>query len=137
MSDATREDSAHRRPHSPPMSGPYLESDLGREIDQLRREPPYRNGQNARTLVKYDDLRVVLTVLQAKARIPQHQTRGRISIHLLSGHVRLNAGRMFDLRPGSYVALDRDRPHDIEALEDSAFLLTIAWPGPAGAEREG
>jgi quercetin dioxygenase-like cupin family protein len=89
-------------------------------------------GQNARTLVKYDDLRVVLTVLQAKARIPEHHNRGRISIHLLSGHVRLHAsGRWFDLRPGSFVALDREAPHELEALEESAFLLTIAWPGPA------
>jgi quercetin dioxygenase-like cupin family protein len=39
------------------------------------------------------------------------------------------AGRTFDLRPGSLLALDRGAPHAIEALEESAFLLTIAWPG--------
>jgi len=27
------------------------------------------------------------------------------------------------------LALDRGILHDVEALEDSAFLLTIAWPG--------
>jgi quercetin dioxygenase-like cupin family protein len=57
-------------------------------------------------------------------------TEGRISIHMLSGHLRLNAsGRTFDLRPGSLVALDQGNAHDIEALEESAFLLTIAWRG--------
>ena len=51
---------------------------------------------------------------------------------MLSGHIRLNAsGRTFDLRPGSLLALDQGVPHDIEALEASAFLLTIAWPGRA------
>ena len=45
-------------------------------------------------------------------------------------HIRLNAsGRTFDLRPGSLLALDQGTPHAIEALQESAFLLTIAWPG--------
>ncbi len=57
----------------------------------------------------------------------------RISIHMLSGHVRLNAsGRTFDLRDDSLIALDHGAAHDIEALEDSALLLTIAWPGRTG-----
>jgi quercetin dioxygenase-like cupin family protein len=124
---------AHRRPHAPPMASPFLEFDLEAEVRQLRDEPTWKGGQNARTLMKYDDFRVVLTTLQATKRIPEHRTEGRISIHLLSGHVRLNAsGRTFDLRPGSLVALDQGISHDIEALEDSAFLLTIAWPGRAG-----
>jgi quercetin dioxygenase-like cupin family protein len=38
-------------------------------------------------------------------------------------------GRTFDLPAGSLLALDQGIPHDVEALEESAFLLTIAWPG--------
>jgi len=132
MTENPGPESAHRRPHSAPMVGPYLEVDLGREIGQLHRESPWQGGQNARTLVKFDDFRIVLTALKAGERIAQHQNRGRISIHLLSGHIRANArGRTFDLRPGSLLALDRDTPHELEALEESAFLLTIAWPGAA------
>jgi quercetin dioxygenase-like cupin family protein len=86
--------------------------------------------------MKYDDLRVVLTALQVNMRIPIHKTDGRISVHVLSGHIRLNAaGRTFDLRPGSLVGLDQGCVHDIEALEESAFLLTIAWPGRAAPKR--
>jgi quercetin dioxygenase-like cupin family protein len=119
-----------RRPHAPSMASPFLEFDLAAEVDQLRREKTWSTGRNARTLVKYHDFRVVLTALQAHMRIPEHTTDGRISIHMLSGHVRLNAsGRTFDLRPGSLVALDQGSSHDIEALEESAFLLTIAWRG--------
>ncbi len=29
---------------------------------------------------------------------------------------------------GQLLVLDRSVPHDVDALEDSAFLLTIAWP---------
>jgi hypothetical protein len=39
---------------------------------------------------------------------------------------------MFDLRAGSLLVLDQGLPHDLEALEDSVFLLTIAWPGRDG-----
>ena len=134
MSIAARQESAHRRPHAAPMASPFLEFDLDAEIDQLRRERTWSTGRNARTLIKYDDFRVVLTALQANMRIPQHKTEGRISVHMLSGHIRLNAsGRTFDLRPGSLVALDQGSAHDIEAMEESAFLLTIAWPGRTAA----
>ena len=129
MSDAVPHESGHRRPHAPSLAGPFLEFDLAAEVDRLHREPTWTTGQNARTLAKYDDFRVVLTVLKAKARMPEHKTDGRISVQVLSGHIRLNAlGRTFDLRSGSLLALDQQAPHDLEALQDSAVLLTIAWP---------
>jgi len=122
---------AHRRTHAAPMAEPLMEFDLPAEIDRLRSETTWSTGQNAKTLVKYDDIRVVLTVLQAKARMPEHKTEGRISVHVLSGHIHLRAaGRTFSLRSGSLLALDQGMPHDVQALEESAFLLTIAWPGP-------
>lgn len=126
MSDASHE---HRRPHQPPMAAPYLEFDITRELEQLHREPGWQSGQNAKTLVKYEDLRIVLTALKAQSRIPGHQTEGRISIHTVVGHLKVRAqGRTFDLPAGRLLALDQRLPHDVEALEDSAFLLTIAWP---------
>jgi mannose-6-phosphate isomerase-like protein (cupin superfamily) len=36
--------------------------------------------------------------------------------------------KVFDLPAGQLLALDRAVPHDVTALEDSALLLTIAWP---------
>ncbi len=130
MSDAHDPESPHRRPHSPPMVAPFLEFDLTRELEQLHREPGWSSGQNARTLVKYDDFRVVLTVLKAGARLPRHQTEGRISIHIVAGRIQVRAqGRTFNLPTGTLLTLDQGLPHDVEALEESAFLLTIAWPG--------
>lgn len=131
MSDASHE---QRRPHPQPMAAPYLEFDITRELEQLHREPGWKSGQNAKTLAKYDDLRIVLTALKAEARIPEHRTEGRISIHTVVGHLKVRAqGRTFDLPAGRLLALDQGVPHDVEALEDSAFLLTIAWPGHTAA----
>jgi len=129
MSD-TPEHEAHRRPHAPPMAEPFMEFDLPSEIHRLKAETTWSTGQNARTLIKYDDLRVVLIALGAEARMPEHKAEGRITIHVLSGHIRVMAsGRTFNLRPGGVLALDRGVAHDVRALEESALLLTIAWPG--------
>src|SRR5690349_12946817 len=115
-----------RRPHPAPMAAPYLEFELGREIDQLGAEPEWKTGHNARTLVKYDDLRVVLVALRADARIPEHRADGRVTIHAIRGRVHVRAeGRTFDLPAGALVALDRGVPHDVHAIDDSAILLTI------------
>ena len=35
---------------------------------------------------------------------------------------------MEDLKPGDLLTLECCLEHDVEALEESAFLLTIAWP---------
>ena len=128
MSDTPQHES-HRRPHASPMAEPLMEFDLPAEVHRLQGETTWSTGQNARTLIKYDDFRVVLTALQARARLPEHKTEGRISVQVLSGHIQLRAGgRTFNLRPGGLLAFDHGVPHDVEALEESAFLLTIAWP---------
>lgn len=119
----------HARPHTGSMSAPFLEFDLPAEIHRLQAETTWSTGHNARTLVKYDDLRVVLIALRADARMAEHKTEGRISIYLLSGHVQVKAaGRTFSLRPGGLLALDRGLRHDVQAMADSELLLTIAWP---------
>lgn len=125
----TEHQGLHKRPHAQSMAGAYLEFNLDGEISQLHEERAWSTGQNSKTLVKYDDFRVVLTALRAGARIPGHHTEGRISIQTVRGHIQVKAeGRTFTLRAGALLALNRGVPHDVEAREDSAFLLTIAWP---------
>jgi quercetin dioxygenase-like cupin family protein len=128
--DRAMTEATHRRPHTSSLASPFLEFDLIAEVDRLHRESTWNTGHNARTLIKYDDLRVVLMAMKAGSRIPEHKANGRICVQVLSGHIRLNAsGRAFDLLPGSLLALDERAPHDLEALDESAVLLTIAWPG--------
>ncbi len=129
MADAPHDDDQHRRPHTAPMAAPFLEFDLGRELQQLHGEPEWSSGHNARTLVKYDDLRIVLIALKTGVTMPNHQTRGRLSLQTIAGRIIVRAeGRTFDLPAGALLALDQGLPHDVEALEESLCLLTIAWP---------
>jgi quercetin dioxygenase-like cupin family protein len=128
MSDTPHD--PHRRPHEKSMADPFMEFDLPAQVHSLTSETTWSTGHNARTLVKYDDLRVVLIAVKAGQLVPEHKTEGRVSIHVLSGHAHVRAsGRTFDLRQGGLLALDRGIAHDVEAFEDSALLLTIAWPG--------
>jgi quercetin dioxygenase-like cupin family protein len=124
------------------MAAPVLAFDLAHEMAQLHEETAWRQGdRNAKTLVKEPDFRIVLIALRAGARMEEHRAAGRISVQTLAGHVRLHtAGTNVDLPVGRLVSLERDVPHDVEAVEESAFLLTIAWQGAhddTAAEQEG
>jgi len=114
------------------MDSPVLAFDLTREVAQLLHEEVgwHQGDRNAKTLVKEPDFRVVLIALRAGGRMEEHRAAGRISVQTLVGHVRLQtAGTNVDLPVGRLVSLERDVPHTVEALEESAFLLTIAWLG--------
>jgi quercetin dioxygenase-like cupin family protein len=112
-----------------PTAGVFLEFDLNAQIEQLKREPAWQNGRNAKTMVKYPDFRIVLMLMKAQTRIEEHHADGRISVQTIAGHIRMHvAGRNFDLPVGHPLALDHEVRHDVESLEDSAVLLTIAQP---------
>lgn len=112
------------------LSGPLLTLDLNREIEQLRSEGRWQSGHTAKTLAKYSDFRVVLIVMKSGGRLEKHQTEGRISVHALDGRIRFStAERSVELAAGQMLMLEHDIPHDVEAVDDSAILLTIAWRG--------
>ena len=60
------------------------------------------------------------------ASLAEHESPGEASVHVLSGRVRLSAAQnSWDGRHGDLLMLP-DAPHSLEALEDSAVLLTVA-----------
>jgi quercetin dioxygenase-like cupin family protein len=118
---------------SEPTEGPSLTFDLAEQIASLRQEPYWQSGRNSKTIVKYTDFRVVLTAIKAKTTIHEHHAAGRISVQTVEGRIRMHAGgKEFDLPAGHLLVLDRAMPHDVVAIEDSAFLLTVAWPDGEG-----
>lgn len=106
--------------------------DLLGEVTQLRAEEGWQQGtRNAKTLVKEPDLRIVVIVLRQGGRMEAHRAPGRLSMQTLTGHLRLHAlDQTIDLAAGQVLLLDPNVVHDVEALAESAFLLTIAWPTP-------
>ncbi len=101
------------------------ELDLLAEAADLLRSA--QGGHGARTLAKQGSLRVVLLALARGARIPQHRAAASISVQVLFGHVRFSvAGKETHLTPGRVLVVARDLPHDLEAEQDSAVLLTLS-----------
>ncbi len=110
-----------------PDADPFIDFDLQAEVEALKAAATWATGRSARTLIKHDHLRIVLIALAADARMQEHKAVGRISIHVLSGHVEIRcAGRTFGLHAGGLLSLDPGLVHDVHALEDSAFLITMA-----------
>ena len=79
--------------------------------------------------MKQPDLRIVLVALKAEKKLEEHEADARISIQTLRGHVTLQLpDQTVDLPAGHVLALDRAIRHDVVAVKESAFLLTISWP---------
>ena len=98
---------------------------------ELRKENAYqREGHTARTLVSKPDLRVVLVVMKAGARTGEHRADETATIQALSGHVRVRLlDKVADLTAGQLVVMERKLKHDVEAVAESAFLLTLGSRG--------
>jgi quercetin dioxygenase-like cupin family protein len=109
------------------VSGPAITFSIAEEIGLLRGEPEWIAGtRNAVTVVKTDNLSIVLIALKKDANLCGHQVDGPITLQVISGVVRFGvAGEPQTLSAGTVLALDKSIAHDIQALEDSELLLTI------------
>ena len=116
------------------LTAPMMHFDLNSEIEQLHQEEAWlRTGRNTKTLVKQPDFRIVLVVLNAGKKLEEHEAAARISIQTLNGHLTLQfTDQSVDLPRGHLLALDRALRHDVAAVKESAFLITVSWP--QGAE---
>ena len=120
----------------PQLAQPLLQFDLPAEIEHLRREESWQwgTGRSSKTLVKQPDFRIVLVAMKAHTEMKEHRAEGRISIQTIAGHLRLKLpDGIVELPAGHLLALDRCITHDVEALVESSFLLTISWPPDATA----
>jgi quercetin dioxygenase-like cupin family protein len=103
--------------------------DLAQEIADATSKKPWPSGQYAKMLFKKHDLRIVLITMEPGAHMKEHHADGTISVQVLKGKIRMNVGgKAHELTAGNLFTLGASIRHDVEALDDSAFLLTISWP---------
>jgi hypothetical protein len=117
-----------------PLHGPTLAFRLEDELAALRREPGYReHGRAARTLAKYSETRLVLEAMRAGARFSPNGPSEQMTLHCLTGHVRVHLPdfHTLDVTGGGLCTLDRYMAVEVEAVEESGCLLTVAWPPEA------
>jgi quercetin dioxygenase-like cupin family protein len=89
------------------------------------------SGRSAHTVYGGHEhaLRQTLIALRAGSQLDEHQSPGEATLHVLHGRVTLVAGdETCSGSPGDLITIPPAR-HSLEALEDSAVLLTVAVRG--------
>ena len=112
------------------LRDPLMQFDLAAEIDRLTTESEWGDGdRNSIVLAKDSRLRVLLSVIRAGARIGDDDAEAAITVQVLGGRVTLRRDvHAIDLADGHLGTIESGGSRTVEAVEDSAVLLTIAWP---------
>jgi quercetin dioxygenase-like cupin family protein len=71
-------------------------------------------------------LRQTVVGMKAGARLAEHENPGEATVLILHGRVRLSAADQSWDAVGGDLLIVPDSRHSLEALEDSALLLTVA-----------
>ena len=104
-------------------------------LDHARHAP---SGRSAETVVGGHEhaLRHTLVALASGARMSVHHIDAEATVYVLSGRVRLKVGpHRWDARTGDLLTLSAPPDARLEAVEESAVLLTVVitlahtWPG--------
>ena len=132
-SDRARQDdqAGHRarHPHHENLLalGGLVAVDVRAEITRLKSEPAWAdNDRHGSSLVKGDGINLALMLLKKGARLQEHHTRAPIAVAVIDGRINFVAnGKTQVVTRGMIIALDRGIAHSVEALEESALVLTV------------
>jgi quercetin dioxygenase-like cupin family protein len=86
------------------------------------------SGRSAHTVYGGHEhtLRQTLIALVAGRRLDEHENPGEATVHVLHGRVLLSSGEVAWEGSAGDLIIVPDARHALEALEDSAVLLTVA-----------
>ena len=96
--------------------------------EQLKRAASQSSGRSAETVYGGQEhvLRQSLMALTAGTVMAEHESPGEATLIIVVGRVRLVSGAVsWEGRPGDLNTIPSAR-HSLEAIEDSAVLLTVA-----------
>ena len=122
----------------PFLAGAALHFNLKDELEKLRSQESWgrSTGRSSRTLAKYPDFHIVLVLMKPSSKMNEHHVDGRVSLQLLQGRARIHLpDQNVEIRAGDLLALEYGILHHVEALEESAFLISISWPGGTKEQR--
>ena len=100
------------------------------EVERLSAEPEWSEGdRDSLTLAKTPDMRLLLSVLRPGARIGDEEAHGSLAVQILAGAVLVGRDdERVELGAGQLAVLQEGSTWWVEAVAQSALLLTMAWP---------
>lgn len=86
-----------------------------------------KTGRTAKTLVKDGQLRLTLVAMREGAEMREHTVDGPSSFQCLHGNIRFQIrDEAIELSENSVLVLNTGVSHNVSALRDSTFLITIS-----------
>ncbi|MCC7459859.1 MAG: cupin domain-containing protein [Proteobacteria bacterium] len=109
------------------MNSQQSKYDLNTEIVDIKKNVTQNSSdRHTKVLAKEKDYRLVLINLKEGAVLQEHSAPGRIFVQVLEGHIHMKFnGEAVDLRKGNLVTLEANVKHEVQAVEESVFLLTV------------
>ena len=100
------------------------------EIARLAGEPEWNStDRNSIVLAKDARFRMMLSVLRRGARLSDDDGEATFSLQLVTGSVTvMRGGEQLQLAPGEIAVVEAGASWSVEAAEESAVLMTLAWP---------
>jgi quercetin dioxygenase-like cupin family protein len=138
MLKRSRETTGTARRAARHMSGRGIVFDLAAELRSLRQDLEFTSGNRAaKTLAKTDGLRVTLVLLKRGAALNPEAVAGGATLQVLDGQIRVELqGEQLTVKRAGVIVLGDNLRERVTALEEAAFLVTVAWPAGAGASPE-
>jgi quercetin dioxygenase-like cupin family protein len=122
-----KEEDRLRPPPTERFAGDSHHFDLGRALRKLRAEEhEAKRGHHQITLYRRAPVTHILFSFETGGRLEEHTTNGLVNIQVLEGRLRVGAeGEVHEMDAGQVLILNPGIPHDVEASEPSAMLLTV------------
>ncbi len=120
-------DQALHRTIGRPLNKPFSIFDLKESLKDLKAEPPLdREGRNAIILHKEPAFKVLLVAVRRGCSFPPHKTAAPMMLHVIEGALSVNSSlNDARLRAGELLTIHSGVVHEIRAVEDASFLLTL------------
>ncbi len=120
--------SSHPRPDARRvLDDTLLEFDLKKEVENIKQEGNWAAGnQSAKTLMKSDNIRVVLIAMHQNNEMKMHQSAGPLTLQVIEGNVQFTTWQnCITIKAGQLITLHKKIMHNLLAKEQSIVLLSI------------
>lgn len=112
------------------LDATLMQFDLNREVENIKHEKNWIEGsQSAKTLVKTENMCLLLVAMHMGDEMKMHQSNGPITLQVVEGNIQfLTWQNCISIKTGQLITLQQKMQHNLVAKMPSIFLLTLFNP---------